>query len=130
MALIYTYYGQDQDLAAGESANIGGIVRRQDITYAVSGGNLIIRKAPGMHLLTVNATFALAANGIASISLYKDGILIPGATTSATGVANAELPLTLADIPVRESCCEESVITVVVSAAGTMSNITMTARSL
>ena len=130
MASIYVANTNEQAVAVGGIINFGGIVRRQGKVYDVSGGNLIIKCAPNeLHDITINTTIAATEAGVITLSLYKDGVAVPGAVTSKTVGIGSTYCLNLSDILVRTACCGESVITAVVSGVeATVTNATITAR--
>lgn len=109
-----------QTLAVGSTINFGTISRRYGSNIGLSGGNVTVMGS-GYYDLDTNFTF-LAAAGTATITLYKDGVAIPGATASITTAANGTYNMSIPAI-IRQVCCEESTITAVITGvAVTMNN--------
>lgn len=120
---IYAVNTAEQDIALGGVINFGSAVRRFGTNCNIAGGNVVIE---GAGYYDIIASFTIeAAAGTTTISLYKDGLPIPGATATLTTVADTTYAMTIPAI-VRNQCCIESVITAVVSGtAQTVSNATI-----
>lgn len=117
---IYAANTNGQTLAVGSTINFGTISRRYGNNLNLSGGNVILLGA-GYYDIDTNFTF-LAAAGTATITLYRDGVAIPGATASITTAANGTYSISIPAI-IREFCCKEAVITAVITGvAVTMNN--------
>lgn len=128
-SVLYTANSNSQAVSVNGTINLGSIVRRYGNNVNVSGGNVTIT-GPGYYLIDSNFSFEADAAGVATITLYKDGVAIPGATESKTVAADS---VYMASIPciVREFCCNQSVITAVISGVpGTFSNAAMVVEKL
>lgn len=123
-SILYAANINDQAfVAAGTIINFGNIIRRYGCNLNLSGGNAIIN-GTGYYDVDVNLTFTAAA-GTVSIQIYKDGVAVPGAEATITTAATTNYSVTIPAI-IKENCCCESTITVVISgAAGTLSNATI-----
>lgn len=99
-------------VATGTTINFGSVVRRYGNNIALSGGNVVVRGA-GYYNVDVNIGFTGAA-GTATIQVFKDGVAIPGATATITTAADTNFAVTIPTL-IREVCCNESTITVVIS---------------
>ena len=112
-SVLYAANTSTQAFAAtGTVINFGSIVRRYGDNLALSGGNVVARGC-GYYDIDTNITFNGAA-GTVVVQIYKDGVPIPGATTSTTIAANVNAQVSIPAI-IREVCCNESTITVVIS---------------
>lgn len=123
-SILYAANLNNQDfVAAGTIINFGNIIRRYGCNLNLSGGNVTIDGA-GYYDTDINVTFTAAA-GTVSIQIYKDGVAVPGAEATLTTAATTNYSLTIPAM-IRENCCCESIITVVISGAvGTVSNATI-----
>lgn len=100
---------------AGTVVPFTNIVRRYGKNLNVSGGNVVVNGA-GYYDGIVNITYEGAGAGTVDFTVFKDGVEIPFANVSATTAADV---INSVAIPfrIRETCCNESVITVVASGA-------------
>lgn len=130
MAMIYAVNPASQVLAAGDTISFGGVARREGSVYSVDGGSITVRRKPGLHDISANFTVLAGGTGIGTITLYKDGVMIPGAKTSFTAANASTYSISIADVVTRMSCCGEGVISAVLTGIpGTVSNATMTVRA-
>lgn len=107
-------------IANGSIVNFGSIIRRYGCNVVLSGGNAVV-DGQGYYDVDVNLTFTAAA-GTVVVQIFKDGVAVQGAEATITTVADTSYAVTIPTI-VRQSCCCESTITVVISGvAGTISN--------
>lgn len=108
-------------IATGSPINFGAAIHDCGNNVAVIGGDVIVRGA-GYYSIDTNITLVATGAGTAVVTLYKDGMSIPGATQSITiGTAADNVSLTVPAI-IRQSCCRESVITAEIT--GIVGNIT------
>ena len=110
---IYAANTATQSISDGGTINFGSAVRRYGSACNVEGGNLTLNGA-GYYDISVNVTIAGTAAGTAVVQLYKDGVIIPGASASLTTAADTTYSASVSTI-IRKSCCCESSITAVVS---------------
>ena len=54
--------------------------------------------------MDASITATLTAAGAVTVTLYKDGVAVPGATATATGAASGTVNLDLTAL-VRQPCC-------------------------
>lgn len=116
---IYAVNTAAQTVAVGEVINFGTISRRFGSNLSISGGNVTL-SGQGYYNIDVNVGFTGVA-GDTTITLYKDGVAIPGAEVTITTEAAGEYAVTIPAI-VRQFCCVESVITAVVTGAAAAVN--------
>lgn len=86
-------------------------------------GNGITVKEKGYYDVKASVTVAPTAVGTVTVTLFRNGVAVPGAAASATvSAANASVALPIAAL-IRESCYgDDSTLTLVLS--GTNSNVT------
>lgn len=99
--------------------NFGSVVRQYGCNVGLSGGNVVVTGA-GYYDIDVNVTFTAGADGVTSITIYNDGVLVNNAIISVDGGSayNITIPATI-----KNSCCKDSTVTVVVSGATATVNI-------
>lgn len=115
-SLIYMVNSNTQSITAGGTVNFGNIVRRYGCNCQSNGTTPTIN-GTGYYEVDANVTLTGAA-GIVTLTLYKDGTAIPGASQSATLAANTLYAFNIPAI-VREKCCCDSTITLVISGVAT-----------
>jgi len=125
-SLIQTANSSQQTVAEGGIISLGSILRRFGCNCRLNG-NAIELKGEGYYTIDVDTTIAPTATGDVTVTLFKDGVAIPGATaTSTVGTVGNSTTLSL-NTTVRMSCCgaDSSITAVLVANAGTVSNISM-----
>lgn len=118
---IYTANTTAQTVEAGNTINLGGIIRRFGCAANLINNAIVIEEA-GYYEVAVSATVAPTAIGTATITLLNNGETIPGAVASSS-VAVADTPTNIAfDSIVRIFCGAKGILTLALT--GTDSNIT------
>ena len=122
---IYTVNTSSQTLAINGIINPGTVIRRFGCNCALSGNSIRIQGS-GYYDIDASFTVAPTAVGTVTITAFKDGVAIQGATASAaTSTAGNPVNLSLVGLT-REncSCCDDvSNITFVLSgSAATVTN--------
>lgn len=114
-SILYAVNPNDQTVAVGSIVNFGNLVRRYGCDCNISGGNAVV-KSTGFYNIDTNMDFTASASGTVTITLYQDGVAIPGAFSTRTVVADAQYQITIPAV-VRARCCfcNNSTITAVVS---------------
>lgn len=120
-SLIYSANETPQVLEVGDTINFGSIVRRYGCNLFMSGGN-IIAKGEGYYKVGMNTTVLATEAGVLTVRLYKNGVAIPGATTSKTVGVGSTYSITIAPVAIRNACCSEDVITASISNVGATIN--------
>lgn len=114
-SLIYVANTTPIATPLGTAANLGTIVRRKSCDMSLSGNAVNLTEA-GFYDVDVAATFTGAAAGNVTLTLYKDGVAVPGATATETiTTATTEYRSVGFHGVVRVGCCADSALTVVVS---------------
>lgn len=121
---LYAYNKNQQAVVAtGTIIDFGSIVRRFGNNCNLKDGNAICNGS-GYYSVDVNLTFVSgsSASGVVKVSLFRDGIAIPGAVSQTTVAAAGTVSVTIPAM-VRQNCCYQSNITAIVSdLAGNVTN--------
>lgn len=126
---LYASNTSNQTLAVGDTINFGSAVRRFGCNCNISGGNVTL-DGSGYYSVNTNITFTATAAGTAIITLYKDGAVIPGATSSLTVTADGIFAVNIPAI-VRQMCaCDSTITAIVTGVAVTVNNAAVTAGKL
>ncbi len=117
-ALLYAVNSNSQAVALNGAINFGNVVRRYGKNIGLSDGNVII-SGEGYYDIDTNVSFT-AGGTLTTITLYKNGVAIPGASVSLTTVADNLYSVSIPAI-IRETgfCCNTSTITAVVTGSAT-----------
>lgn len=104
---------------------LGGLIRRYGCDVALNGNAVNITGA-GYYDVDASVTVTPTAAGTVTITLYKDGVAVPGATASETAAANGTVDLSIPAL-VRQVCCAAgSALTLVLTgAAATVNNVAL-----
>ena len=104
---------------------LGSLIRRYGCNVALNGNTVNITGA-GYYDVDASVTVTPIAAGTVTITLYKDGVAVPGATASETAAANGTVDLSIPAL-VRQVCCAAgSAVTVVLTgAAATVNNVAL-----
>lgn len=104
---------------------LGSLIRRYGCDVALNGNAVNITGA-GYYDVDASVTVSPAAAGTVTITLYKDGVAVPGATASETAAANGTVDLSIPAL-VRQVCCAAgSALTLVLTgAAATVNNVAL-----
>jgi hypothetical protein len=120
-SILYAANTAAQSVPVGGTVNFGSAVRRYGCDCRLSGGNVVIMNR-GYYDVDVNLTVTTAVAGSLTASIYLDGVLIPGATVTKTVTVGGVTALSIPAV-VREKCCCESAVTVIITGtAATVNN--------
>lgn len=130
---IYMANTSAQNVAVNGVITLGTIIRRFGPNVGLSG-NAIQIEGPGYYNIDASFTVAPTAAGNVTITVFKDGVEIPGAiATGSTTTANNPINLSISSL-VREfcECCEgPSNLTFVLSGtASAISNVAVVVEKL
>ena len=122
-----------QDVAVNGIINLGTVVRRFGPNINLSGDAIQI-SGPGYYDVSASITATPTAAGNVTVTLFKDGVAVSGATaTQAAAAEDTPVNLSISAL-LREfcSCCESiSNLTLVLSGtASEVSNISVIVRKL
>jgi hypothetical protein len=104
---------------------LGSLIRRYGCDVALNGNAVNITGA-GYYDVDASVTVTPIAAGTVTITLYKDGVAVPGATASETAAANGTVDLSIPAL-VRQVCCAAgSALTLVLTGvAATVNNVAL-----
>ena len=116
-------------VAVGGVIPLGGLIRRYGCDIDLNGNAVNIyggRENAGYYDVDASITATLTAAGAVTVTLYKDGVAVPGATATATGAASGTVNLDLTAL-VRQPCCADGVaLTLVLSGVeATVDNVAL-----
>lgn len=116
-------------VAVGGVIPLGGLIRRYGCDIALNGNAVNIyggRENAGYYDVDASITATLTAAGAVTVTLYKDGVAVPGATATATGAASGTVNLDLTAL-VRQPCCADgAALTLVLSGVeATVDNVAL-----
>ena len=113
-ALIYTANTSGATVPIGNTVPVGSIIRRYGRCIDATGSAINLGES-GYYLVDVSASVTAGAAGDVTLSLAQDGILIPGATATATvATVNTQVVNLKITGVVRVMCCTPSSLSVVV----------------
>ena len=123
-SIIYAANTTSQTILVNGTIDFGSIVRKYGNNLGISGGN-IVANGVGYYSINSNFTLTAGADGTATITLYKDGSVIPGATQSVSttngDVYNFEIPTVIRN----KCCCDSSISAILSGVAGIITNATI-----
>ena len=104
---------------------LGSLIRRYGCDVALND-NAVNITGTGYYDVDASVTVTPIAAGTVTITLYKDGVAVPGATASETAAANGTVDLSIPAL-VRQICCAAgSALTLVLTgAAATVNNVAL-----
>jgi hypothetical protein len=103
---IYTVLNSATSVVSGSTIPLGSVIRRFGPNIQASGNNLNV-EGSGYYEADVSITLSPTTIGTSTVSLFKDGVAIPGATASAS-VSTAGNPVNLNISSLMRLFCEES----------------------
>ena len=125
---IYTVNSTSTAVVEGGTIPLGTATRRYGQCINLNG-NSITLNGNGYYDVDVTATFT-GAVGNATITLFKDGVAVPGATAT-TNIATANTQVASVSFPaiIKVRCCEQPAnLTLVLTGVGvTFSNVAVSA---
>ena len=112
-------------VAVGGVIPLGGLIRRYGCDIALNG-NAVNLAGTGYYDVDASITATLTAAGAVTVTLYKDGVAVPGATASAAAAAGAPTVLSFPAL-VRQPCCAfgSALSLVLTGAAATVNNVAL-----
>ena len=113
-AILYGVNSNPQTVIVGDRVNFGSIVRRYGSNLNMTGGEVYVT-GEGYYAIDASATIVAGAAGIVTVTLLKDGSVIPGAGASATVADGDTVTLNIPACVIRQKCCCESTISAVIS---------------
>ena len=128
---LYTANTGAQTVDVGGTINLGSIVRRFGKCVTLNGTGITIMEK-GYYDVDVSVTAAPTAAGTVIVTLYKDGVAVPGATASATAAAAGDpVNLSISALIRHCSACSGTTLTLVLTgAAASVTNVAVTVERI
>ena len=129
-SVLYAAMQTPTAVAVGGVIPLGSLIRRYGCDVSLNGNAVNItggNQSAGYYDVDASLTVAPAAVGTVTVTLYKDGVAVPGATASATAAAADDaLDLNITAL-VRQVCCAAgSALTLVLTgAAASVENVAL-----
>ena len=123
---IYTVNNTPVSVLAGGIVPLGAAIRRYGCGLEVNGSGLQL-DAAGYYDVDVNLTVQPVAAGAITATVYVDGVPYPGAVATGTAAAAADDVQLVIPTLIRALCNGVRTVTVVLSAAATVTNAAVTA---
>ena len=127
---LYAAMQTPSAVAVGGIIPLGSLIRRYGCDVSLNGNAVNItggNQSAGYYDVDASLTVAPAAVGTVTVTLFKDGVAVPGATASATAAAADDaLDLNITAL-VRQVCCAAgSALTLVLTgAAASVDNVAL-----
>lgn len=120
---IYTANSATQAVAIGGTLALGSIIRRFGCAVNLNGNGITLSE-PGYYDVDASIVVAPTAAGTVTVTLFQDGVAVPGATASATTTAAADAVTLNIPALVRVMCNSNSILTLVLTgAASSVTNV-------
>lgn len=87
MSLINVVTNTEESVASGGIIPLTTITRRTGCALNLNSNSIVITK-PGYYILDANVTFESQVEGTETITVYKNGVLVPGASATITTAAS------------------------------------------
>ena len=98
---------------------LGTVIRRFGCNAQLSGNGILL-DGSGYYDVDASVTLTPVAAGDYTVTLYRDGVVIPGATQTVTAVAGAAVNFNIPAL-VRLQCCDSSAtLSLVLSTTATL----------
>lgn len=125
---IYTVNQGAVSVAVGGIIPLGSINRRFGCkcnnALDLNGNGITINEA-GYYDVDISVTATATAAGNVTVTLFKDGVAVPGATATATAAASGTVALPITPL-VRQMCGSGSTLTLVLTGtAATINNVSV-----
>lgn len=99
--------------------SLGTVIRRFGCNVQLSGNGILL-DGQGYYDVDASVTITPVAAGNYTVSLFADGVVVPGATQTVTAAAAATVNFNIPAL-VRLQCCDSSAtLTLVLSTAATL----------
>lgn len=129
-SVLYAAMQTPTAVAVGGVIPLGSLIRRYGCDVSLNGNAVNItggNQSAGYYDVDASLTVAPAAAGTVTVTLFKDGVAVPGATASATAAAADDaLDINITAL-VRQVCCAAgSALTLVLTgAAASVDNVAL-----
>lgn len=122
-AAIYTANATDVALGANSAIPLGAIIRRFGCSLDLNGNGINLM-GKGYYTVDASISYTPTAAGLLTVALMADGVAVPGAVATVTGVAGSAVNLNI--VAMVKRCCEGAgTLTLMVDQAGTLNNVAL-----
>lgn len=123
---IYTAMQTPTEVTVNGVIPLGSLIRRYGCDISLNG-NAVNIVGKGYYDVDISVTAAPSAVGTVTATLIKDGVVVPGATASATASAAGDSAVLAFPALVRQACCASgsALSLVLTGAASTVNNVAM-----
>lgn len=119
--ILYAANTSSTAVGVGDTIPFGTAIRRIGNSIDINGTGISV-KGSGWYDFSASVTATLTSAGTVTVSLYKDGVAVPGVEATVTGAAADEVNLSLIGI-FKNSCCNSSsTLSLVVSGTAVTTN--------
>lgn len=124
-ALLQTINQANQVAAANTIIDLGTVLRRFGCNCRLSGNSIEV-VGEGYYIIDASISLAPTAAGDVTVTLYKDGVAVPGATATGSAAIGDSANLNIVTT-IRKGCCEDnSLLTfMLVDGPSTITNISV-----
>lgn len=124
-SMLYTVNTSTQNLVDGSEISLGNTIRRFGCNCNLSN-NAIKIQGMGYYTILANITIApTVAETVITITAYKDGVAIPGATAQVIAAAAGDVNTVPIAMVLRENCaCCDNTSTITFSISGGAAAVT------
>lgn len=120
-ALIYMANTNSQPLTTSTLVNFGNIVHRQSCCIQSNGGSPVL-SGQGYYEIDTNLTITPTAAGTVVVTVYENGVAIPGAVASFTAAADSVYTVSIPAVTKIKCCCDKVITVTVTGVAATVTN--------
>lgn len=117
---IYTANPTAVALGANAVIPLGSIVRRYGCGLDLNGNGINV-SGSGFYAVDASISYTPTAAGLLTVQLLADGVAVPGALATVTGVAGDTVNLSIVGM-IRRGCDGAGTLTLTVDQAGTLEN--------
>lgn len=119
---IYTANTATQTVPAGGTVSIGSVIRKTGC--CLLSDSISVKSLGGLYSVSVNVTAAPTAAGEVTVTLYRNGVAVPGASATQTVAASGTASLAFTAL-VKSNCCTyDDPVTYTLVLSGTESSVT------
>lgn len=122
-AAIYTANTTAAALGADSIVPLGAIVRRFGCALDLNGNGINLMEK-GYYAVDASISYTPTAAGELTVTMMADGVAVPGAVATVTGVAGSAANLHVVGM-VKRCCAGAGTLTLMVNQEGTLNNVAL-----
>ena len=120
-AIIYMANTNSQPLTTSNLVNFGNIVHRQSCCIQSNGSSPVL-SGQGYYEIDTNLTITPTTNGTVVVTMYENGVAIPGAVASFSGIADSIYTVSIPGITKIKCWCDKVITVTVTGVRATVGN--------